>query len=215
LGEVASPDQGTDPDHGWATVRTVTSAYAAAPVRLLAFAVATVAILLSLGTGRADGAEHAWSALLAPEGACRNADDQAAPAVAQSRAVTCLLNWARVQDGRARLAQRSALRQAAEVKVRRVAACGELSHTPCGAPVTLGVNASGYRYASFGENLFAGTWGQVSAREVVASWLSSPPHRANILRSLFRHVGVAPVRAPGLLEGTDAVVWAATFASPR
>jgi uncharacterized protein YkwD len=81
--------------------------------------------------------------------------------------------------------------------------------------VTVGVSVSGYRYAAFGENLFAGTWGHVSAREVVAAWLGSPLHRANILRPLFRHVGVAPVRAPGLLDGTDAVVWAATFASPR
>jgi hypothetical protein len=36
-----------------------------------------------------------------------------------------------------------------------------------------------------------------------------------MLQRHFRHVGVAPVRAPGLLEGTDAVVWTAAFASPR
>jgi hypothetical protein len=36
-----------------------------------------------------------------------------------------------------------------------------------------------------------------------------------VLNSRFRHVGAAPVRANGLLGGTDAVVWTATFASPR
>ena len=81
--------------------------------------------------------------------------------------------------------------------------------------MTSGVNAAGYRYATFGENLFAGTWGRVTPREVVNAWLNSPPHRANILSSRFRHVGAAPVLAKGLLGGGDAVVWTATFASPR
>ncbi len=80
--------------------------------------------------------------------------------------------------------------------------------------MTSGVTAAGYRYATFGENLFAGTWGQVSPRDVVSAWLQSPPHRANVLSGQFEHVGAAPVRANGLLEGTDAVVWTAAFASP-
>jgi uncharacterized protein YkwD len=201
--------------YGRGTVRGVTFVPAAALVRLLALALGSMALFASLGVGRADGADESWSALLAPHGVCRAADDPAAPAALQARAVTCLVNWARVEHGGSRLARRPALREAAQLKGQRVAACRELSHTPCGAPVTLGVSAAGYRYAAFGENLFAGTWGHVSAREVVAAWLGSPMHRANILRPMFRHVGVAPVRAPGLLEGTDAVVWAATFASPR
>jgi uncharacterized protein YkwD len=77
------------------------------------------------------------------------------------------------------------------------------------------VSASGYRYASFGENLFAGTWGRVTPREVVNAWLQSAPHRATMLSGRFRHVGAAPVHAQGLLGGADAVVWTATFASPR
>ena len=57
--------------------------------------------------------------------------------------------------------------------------------------MTAAVQAAGYRYSSFGENLFAGTWGQVSARDVVRAWLQSPPHRANLLHPGFRHVGAA------------------------
>jgi uncharacterized protein YkwD len=81
--------------------------------------------------------------------------------------------------------------------------------------VVSGVDAAGYRYAMFGENLFAGSWGRVTPRDVVNAWLASPPHRANMLSGNFRHVGAAPVRANGLLGGVDAVVWTATFASPR
>jgi uncharacterized protein YkwD len=176
---------------------------------------AAAAVFAFLLVGRADAGQRAWSAYLAPAGACRAADDASAPAAAQERAIACLVNWARAQDHHSRLARRVALQRAAELKGQRVASCGQFSHTPCGANVTSGVNAAGYRYATFGENLYAGTWGTVTPREVVSAWLQSPPHRANVLNSRFRHVGAAPVRANGLLGGTDAVVWTATFASPR
>jgi uncharacterized protein YkwD len=214
LGEGSSPGQGKDPVGSWCTVRPVTIASAAAPSRLLAPALVAASILAFLLAGRAEGAERAWSTYLAPAGACAAADDASAPAASQTRAVACLVNWARRHEGRSRLLRRSALRRAAELKGQSVASCGQFSHTPCGAPVTSGVNASGYRYATFGENLFAGT-GSVTPRQVVTAWLNSPPHRANMLSGRFRHLGAAPVRASGLLGGADAVVWTATFASPR
>ena len=78
----------------------------------------------------------------------------------------------------------------------------------------VGVNAAGYRYATFGENLFAGTWGRVSPRDVVSAWLQSPPHGRHPQQPVPA-CRSRPVRANGLLGGTDAVVWTATFASPR
>jgi uncharacterized protein YkwD len=214
MGEGSSPGQGKDPTAAWCTVRSVTMATAATPSRLLAPALVAASIFAFLFVGRADGAENAWSAYLAPAGACRAADDAAAPVADQTRAVACLVNWARRHDHRSRLMRRSALTRAAELKGQTVASCGQFSHTPCGTPVTSGVNAAGYRYATFGENLFAGT-GSVTPRQVVDAWLQSPPHRANMLSGKFRHVGAAPVQASGLLGGADAVVWTATFASPR
>ena len=196
-------------------MRAVTFVSAAAPVRLFAPVLAVASMLAVLLAGRADGAERAWSTYLAPAGTCLAADDPAASVPAQTRAVACLVNWARRQDHRSRLLSRPALQRAAELKGQSVASCGQFSHTPCGAPVTSGVNAAGYRYATFGENLFAGAWGGVSPRDVVSAWLQSPPHRANMLSGRFRHVGAAPVRAAGLLGVADAVVWTATFASPR
>ena len=193
----------------------MTFALAAAPSRLVASAFAVASILAFLVAGRADGAQRSWTAYLAPTGTCRAAEDASAPAATQVRAVACLVNWARAQDRRTRLVRRSALQRAAALKGERVASCGQFSHTPCGAAVTAAVRAAGYRYATFGENLYAGTWGWVSARDVVSAWLESPSHRANVLSPQFRHVGAAPVRANGLLDGADAVVWTATFASPR
>ncbi len=94
-------------------------------------------------------------------------------------------------------------------------ACAQFSHTPCGSPATAAIRAAGYRYGWFGENLFAGTWGQFTPREVVDSWLASPGHRANILRSSFRALGTYRARAEGVFGEPETAVWVATFASPR
>lgn len=93
--------------------------------------------------------------------------------------------------------------------------CGQLSHSPCGKDPAASVKAAGYRYAWFGENLWFGTWGAFSARQVVQSWLASQGHRDNILRPAFRHFGVARVRARGVFGEESTAVWVATFASPR
>lgn len=196
-------------------VRTVTSAAAAVPVRVGAIAFVLVSVLAFLVVGHADGSPRAWSAYSAPDSACGSANDSAAPAAVQTRAIVCLVNWARAQDRRGRLVQRPRLHLAAELKGQRVASCNQFSHTPCGVAVTSDVKAAGYRYATFGENLFAGTWGRYSARDVVNAWLQSPPHRANMLNPRFRDLGAAPVRASGLLGGGDMVVWTATFGSRR
>ena len=164
----------------------------------------------------ARGGERSASAYLAPTGACAHADDAAAPAAVQRQAVACLVNWARARDRRVSLRQPAALQRAAELKGRGVVSCNAVSHTPCGgADPAAGLRRAGYRYSSYGENLFVGPWAQVSARDVVAAWLSSPPHRANILRSGFRDLGLTSVRAPELDDGSDAVVWVAAFARPR
>jgi uncharacterized protein YkwD len=42
-----------------------------------------------------------------------------------------------------------------------------------------------------GENLAWGVGTRAAARTIVAEWLASPEHRANLLRPGFRRVGVA------------------------
>jgi uncharacterized protein YkwD len=133
----------------------------------------------------------------------------------QRRAVACLINHAREQVRRARLAKSSSLARAAELKGEKVAACGEFSHTPCGSDLVGPLRASGYPYASFGENLYVGPRGGVTPRDVVAAWMSSPPHRANILRPYFRDVGATSVPAQGIMGAGPEVVWVATFGSRR
>jgi uncharacterized protein YkwD len=147
--------------------------------------------------------------------ACAGADDPEASLASQQQAITCLVNAARHEAGRGTLRTPVKLERAATIKGRRVVACGQFSHMPCGAPATAALRAAGYRYAWFGENLFAGTWGHFSPRQVVESWLGSPGHRANILRPSFRHFGASRVRADGVFGEAQTAVWVATFASPK
>lgn len=192
----------------------VASVRAAALGRLVAaFAVAVLATFVAVSV--AYGASRSSGSYLAPASTCPGADDPSAAPAVQKRAVGCLVNWARRQDRRSALREPASLRRAAALKGRQVIACAAFSHTPCGADPAAAARAAGYRYSTYGENLFFGPWGQVTARDVVAAWLASPMHRANILRPGFRDLGTTFVRAPGFEGGGDAVVWVAAFAAPR
>lgn len=188
-------------------------AAASAPTGLALLA--AVLATLALAAGRAEGGEIAWRTYLAPAASCPGDVEPSAPPPAQRRAIACLLDWARARAGQKRLAASRSLARAAALKGRRLAACGEVSHAPCGADATAAVHASGYRFARFGENLFAGPAGTVSARDVVAAWLRSPSHRANVLGPEFREAGAALVRARGLLGPGEAAVWVVAFGTPR
>jgi uncharacterized protein YkwD len=188
-------------------------AAASALLGLSVFAAACIAAFAVASS--ANGAGGSWRSYVAPAGACAGADDRAAAPAAQQRAVGCLVNWARRQDRLVVLRQPRPLQRAAVLKGKRIASCGAISHAPCGSDQAASLRAAGYRYATFGENLLVGSWGQVAPRDVVAAWLASPTHRANILRPRFRDLGAALVRAPGLLGDGDAAVWVATFATRR
>ena len=51
-------------------------------------------------------------------------------------------------------------------------------------------------YGLAGENLAWGTGSYASAGSVVAMWLASPGHRANLLKPSFRRIGIGIARGP-------------------
>jgi uncharacterized protein YkwD len=210
-----SPEEGRDAPQDPSYGAQVPTATAAAPARVGLMVVLLATCAAFLFAGSADGGARAWNAYLAPTSACASATDRSAPTAVQRQAVTCLINWARKRDGRARLAPSRPLTVAADLKGKKVASCGQFSHTPCGTDLTAPLRASGYPYASFGENLWVGSLGAYSARDVVAAWLQSPGHRENILRSYFRDLGAAAVPAQGILGSGAEVVWVTTFGSRR
>ncbi len=83
-----------------------------------------------------------------------------------------------------------------------------LGHTGSDGSTAAGrISAEGYEWSAIGENVAAG---QSSPGQVVAGWLSSPGHCANIMNPDYLHMGIA--RAEG---GSYGIYWAQTFARPR
>ncbi|WP_041939742.1 MULTISPECIES: CAP domain-containing protein [Frankia] len=102
--------------------------------------------------------------------------------------VVTLTNIEREREGLAPLAVDARLAAAAESHSRDMAARGFFAHTsPDGRTVSDRVTDLGYRYARVAENIAAG---QTTAEEVVAGWMQSPGHRANILIPQLRQIGV-------------------------
>lgn len=64
----------------------------------------------------------------------------------------------------------------------------KMSHTGSGGSnAGQRLTAAGYSWTTWGENVAAG---QANCDLVLAGWLASPTHRANILNPLFRHIGI-------------------------
>jgi hypothetical protein len=76
---------------------------------------------------------------------------------------------------------------------------GYFAHdTPSGVSFIDRIVATGYtRGASYwlvGENLVWGSYSLSTPASMVQAWMDSPAHRANIMRSPFREIGIAAVR---------------------
>jgi len=127
----------------------------------------------------------------------------------------CLVNWARARGGLRSLKVSSQLELAAERKADAVLRCG-LSHAPCRIPSRSFLQESGYgsgRRWSVGENLALASW-PLAARAVVALWLRSDGHRANVLDPGWRDIGIAELTG-GAGSEDRTVVWVVEFGWTR
>ena len=71
------------------------------------------------------------------------------------------------------------------------------------------ISRSGYRWSEVGENLASGI---MKPEDLIAGWLASPEHCANLMDPRFREMGVAFAVNPHDARG---VYWAMEFATPR
>ena len=117
------------------------------------------------------------------------------------------MNLVRAQHGLAPLRVDAHLERAARSHSHEMLATDVFAH-----------GAFGSRMARFavtgslaGENLAWGTGERGTARGIVAAWLASPEHRANLLRPSFRRVGIGDL--VGSFQGSPgAAVVTADFA---
>jgi uncharacterized protein YkwD len=85
------------------------------------------------------------------------------------------------------------LNTAAAVHSADQAARNQMTHTGSdGSNAGDRISAAGYQAGTWGENVAAG---YTSASSVVAGWMGSSGHRANILNPAFTQIGVASATA--------------------
>ncbi len=108
------------------------------------------------------------------------------------------------------LSLNATLARAAQAHAKDMAAHRKMSHTGSdGSSPDERVTRVGYAWKSVGENV---AMGQLSAKEVVDGWLSSPHHCENIMDPDFIHMGVA-YAAVGKHE--TGIYWAQVFGKPK
>jgi uncharacterized protein YkwD len=104
--------------------------------------------------------------------------------------VVDLTNQARAQNGLPPLQVNSALVAMAQMQSNNMAQLNEMEHVlPGVADPTLQSRSAafGYNYAWLGENI---AFNYPDAPSVVAAWMNSPEHRANILNPNYTDIGV-------------------------
>ena len=111
-------------------------------------------------------------------------------------AVLCLINRERASHGEGSLQPVERLELAAQRHSEDMALANYFEHDgPRGDTLLSRVRASGYVYSSqigyeLGENIGYGTLWLAQPRSIVAAWMASPGHRANILNAGFRDSGI-------------------------
>jgi uncharacterized protein YkwD len=157
--------------------------------------------------------------------ACAGADvTPTAATVAKARAATlCLLNEQRAAHGLARFRAHRMLQSAAQRYAGAMVQGQFFDHvSPTGSTLEQRIR-QGTRYLAgalryeIGENIAWGQGALAKPSAIVAAWMASPGHRANILRAAFREIGIgiapgAPV--PGL-AGDPAVTYTNEFGARR
>ena len=113
-------------------------------------------------------------------------------------AVATRINAIRASRGLAKLRFRRGVNAAATKHATNMALNGYFTHSwSSGAPFGTWIQwwwpGPGYSSWSAGENLY---WhsGETTAREVVNAWMNSSGHRANILKSSWRAIGVGAIK---------------------
>jgi uncharacterized protein YkwD len=162
--------------------------------RPIATIAASVAVALNIATA---GATACAGSKLVP-----NASNTGAV----QAATLCLINQARASRGLAPLRPSRRLRQAALAHDRNMVSQNFFGHvTPSGSTPLARVRATGYlagvrRYA-VGENIGWATGSSATPEAMVQDWMSSPGHRANILRRSYRDSGIGVLASLPALAG--------------
>lgn len=123
------------------------------------------------------------------------------------RQVVDITNQRRADNGLPPLAIDATLNRVAQNHSAEQAARRTMSHTGAdGSDAGQRISRAGYTWSAWGENVAVG---YPDAASVMAGWMNSPGHRANILRGTFTEIGI------GLAYATNgAPYWTMDLARP-
>ncbi len=148
---------------------------------------------------------------------------QTAPLITQDpgtrAAIVCLINAERARAHLPALKVNRSLTAGASAYSARMVAARFFAHIdPRGGTLTSRARASGYIKGAaiwgLGENLAWGAGSRSTPSRVVAEWMASPGHRANILERSWREVGVG-VAMGNPVSGTGGATFAVEFGTRR
>jgi uncharacterized protein YkwD len=134
-------------------------------------------------------------------------------------ATLCLVNHERADNGEGPLQPNSELQQAAQGHSENMVDDDYFEHVgPNGDTPLSRMRGAGYIYSSrigyeVGENIGWGTLWLATPSAIVAAWMASPGHRANILDAHFRDtaIGVSPHAPSSLAHGQAGAIYTQDF----
>jgi len=128
--------------------------------------------------------------------------DQASVTSVTPSAIVTLTNKARTTRNIAAVAENAKLKQAARAKANDMVKNGYFAHiSPTKVTPWTFFKQAGYAYTAAGENLAID---YSSSEDIIDAWLASPSHRANLLSTRFKEIGVAT--ATGTIDGATSLV---------
>ncbi|GAA2237197.1 CAP domain-containing protein [Streptomyces nogalater] len=138
--------------------------------------------------GTPEAAPTAAATPAAPTAAAPAAPAPTATASGVTAEILRLVNAERDKVGCRPLTLNPALTKAAQAHSEDMAAHRNMSHTGTdGSDPGLRITRAGYTWSSYGENV---AYGYTTAEQVMAGWMASSGHRANILNCGFQEIGV-------------------------
>ena len=155
---------------------------------------------------------HAGKGPVKAQAACEHAETRpgAASEAVLAKSTVCLVNRQRARRGLRKLRVNARLSRAAYQHTVDMVKRNYFSHTSkSGADIVDRLSRTGYmrgaRSWTVGENLAWGAGTRSPPREIVAAWMNSPGHRANILQRRFREIGIGVVfQAPRATSAVSA-----------
>ncbi len=139
--------------------------------------------------------------------------------VSVREATLCLINRERSHAGEQPLTPDGALEDSAQGHSTNMAVHGYFEHiSPGGSTPLSRMRESGYLSSStpgymVGENIAWGSGTDATPAAIVAAWMASPPHRANILQREFRDtgMGVSPHLPSSFAGGQGGAIYTEDF----